>query len=207
MVFRDDKTGEEYNEYIEPLVSHLRFPLSKCATFKPEGDPRYHWHSILFKGYVLPPPPGLKVRQKFYFDAGATSWDHGTGASSLKYFHDMWLRSGHVFNEIFVYSKGAKPEDFYKTVPEHVKEHVHYEQCAVASSPQTEKAGVEPFLPNVVKRIATPADYVALTVDIDRASFEHGIIDFILNDPNNFIDEVAWEHHSKLHGLKSILEN
>jgi hypothetical protein len=30
-VFFDEVTGKEYTEYIEPLVSHLRFPLAKCV--------------------------------------------------------------------------------------------------------------------------------------------------------------------------------
>jgi hypothetical protein len=35
-VFLDEVTGKEYVEYIEPLVSHLRFPLAKClkGTYK-----------------------------------------------------------------------------------------------------------------------------------------------------------------------------
>jgi hypothetical protein len=195
MIFRDEVTGEEYAEYIEPLVSHLRFPLCKCATFEPHLDGRYHWHSIIFKGYILPPPPGLKTRKKYYFDAGASDWNHGTSGSSLKYFHDFWGRSGHVFDEIFAYEYGTSSEDFYKTVPEHLKDHVHYQQCAVVSSPEEEKPGVEPFLPAVIKREATPADYVVFKLDIDQPNIEHGTIDYILNDPNNFIDEIAWEHH------------
>lgn len=30
LTFFDEKTGEEYTEYIEPLMSHLRFPTAKC---------------------------------------------------------------------------------------------------------------------------------------------------------------------------------
>jgi hypothetical protein len=196
LIFRDDQTGEEYVEYIEPLVSHLRFPLCKCATYQPAG-PRYHWHSIIFKGYVIPPPPDLRVRQKLYFDAGASDWTDEKIGSSLKYFHDMWLRYGHVFDQIFAYEFGTTAEDFYKTVPEHVKDHVHYLQCAVVSSPEEDVPGEKPFLPTVIKKEATAADYVLFKLDIDQPNVEHGTIDFILNDPNNFIDEIAFEHHSK----------
>jgi hypothetical protein len=195
MVFRDDKTGEHYIEYIEPLVSHLRFPLSKCADFIPIGDNRYHWHSILFKGYIIPPPPALKVSQKYYFDAGATNWSDEV--SSLRYFHDMWKRSGHVFDEIFAYDTGKSVDDFYNGVPEHIKNHVHYQQCNVASKPEEDKADIEPFIPSVIKRHATAADYVLFKLDIDQPNVEHGTIDFILNDPNNFIDEIAFEHHGE----------
>jgi hypothetical protein len=206
LIFRDDQTGEEYIEYIEPLVSHLRFPLCKCATYQPAGHAGYHWYPIMFKGYVIPPPPGLELRRKFYFDAGASDWSHGHTGSSLKYFHDMWLRYGHVFDGIFAYEIGTTAEDFYKTVPLHLKGRVHYQQCAVVSSPEEEVPGEKPFLPSVIKKEATAADYVLFKLDIDMPNIEHGTIDFILNDPNNFIDEIVWEHHSKyLMDLKTLM--
>ena len=196
MVFRDDKTGEQYTEYIEPLVSHLRFPLCKCATFSPiVNDHSYHWHSITFKGYIIPPPPSLKVGKKYLFDAGASRWSDAI--SSLRFFYDTWKRSGHVFDEIFAYEYGTTVEDFYKGVPDFVKDHVHYQQCAVVSTPEEEKPGIEPFLPSAIKKEATAADYVFFKLDIDQPKVEHGTIDFILNDPNNFIDEIAFEHHSE----------
>lgn len=197
MIFRDDLTGEVYTEYIEPLVSHLRFPLCKCADFVPINDDRYHWHSIMFRGYIIPPPPALKVRQKFFFDAGASTWTHQHIGSSLKYFHDMWLRSGHVFDQIFAYEFRTPAEEFYKTVPQNLQDHVHYLQCAVVSSPEEEKRGVSPFLPSVIKREATAADYVLFKLDIDSPKVEHGSIDFILDDPNNIVDEIAFEHHGE----------
>ena len=203
MIFRDDQTGEHYTEYTFPLVSHLRFPLCKCANFLPIGDNRYHWHSIIFKGYILPPPPALKVRQKYYFDAGASNWSDEV--SSLKYFHDMWLRSGHIFDKIFAYEYGTTVQDFYKGVPDFVKDRVHYQQCAVVSSPEEEKLGFEPFLPSVIKRQATAADYVLFKLDIDQPNVEHGTIDYILNDPNNFIDKIAFEHHGEYFALPNIL--
>ena len=38
--FKDEETGEEYAEYIEPLVSHLRFPLTHCIDPTP-NEPAY----------------------------------------------------------------------------------------------------------------------------------------------------------------------
>jgi hypothetical protein len=201
LTFRDDQTGEEYVEYIEPLVSHLRFPLVKCTAYQPIPDPKYPdpylWHSIIFKGYVIPPPPGLRVNKKWYFDAGASDWNNGHRGSSLVYFHDMWLRHGHVFDGIYAYEIGTTVEDFYETTPVQLKERVHYQQCAVVSSPEEEVLGEKPFLPAVIKRVASAPDYVLFKLDIDMPNIEQGTIDFILNDPNNFIDEIAWEHHSK----------
>ena len=118
----------------------------------------------------------------------------------------MWLRYGHVFDQIFAYELGTTAEDFYKTVPANVKDHVHYLQCAVVSSPEEEVPGKMPFLPSVIKKEATAADYVLFKLDIDQPDVEHGTIDFILNDPNNFIDEIAFEHHGKyLMGLATLM--
>jgi hypothetical protein len=122
---------------------------------------------------VIPPPPDLRVRQKLYFDAGASEWNHGNTGSSLKYFHDMWLRYGHVFNEIFAYERGTTAEDFYKQVPENLRDHVHYQQCSVVSSPEEEVPDEKPFLPSVIKKEATAADYVLFKLDIDEIAFEH----------------------------------
>ena len=197
MTFHDWQSQTDYVEYIEPLVSHLRFPLCKCFKHHPYGDRRYHWHGIIFKGYIIPPPPTLKARKRYYFDAGASDWNHGDTGSSLKYFHQMWNRSGITFDEIYAFEGGTSSDDFYKTVPDDMKSRVHYQQCMVVSSPEEEKVETEPFIPSVIKRIATGADYVLFKLDIDQPDVEHGNIDFILKDGNNFVDEVAWEHHSK----------
>jgi len=195
-VFDDESTGETYDEYIEPLISHLRFPLSHCAVFEPSNwhDAYYAWNAVEFKGWVIPPPPELRVTRKLYWDAGASDWVHGKGGPSLKFFYDMWERSGHVFDKVFAYEMTTPVEDFYKTVPADLISRVHYEQCAVVSNPSDETAS-SPFLPSAIQRGGTPDDYILFKLDIDSPQIEQGTIDFILNDPDNFIDEVVWEHH------------
>jgi hypothetical protein len=194
MIFMDDHTGEEYAEYIEPLVSHLRFPLCKCTTIEPNND-RYHWYQITFKGYIIPPPPALRVNRKFYFDAGASTWDEGTKGSSLHYYYYLWLRSGHVFEKIFAYEFATPAEDFIKALPDFVKDRVEYQQCEVVSTPEQENGVAKPFLPAVIKRHATKDDYVLFKLDIDQPNTEHGTIEYILRDTDNFIDEISFEHH------------
>lgn len=161
------------------------------------SDRRYHCHSIIFKGYVIPPPPNMRVNRKLYFDVGASDWNHGDTGSALKSFNDMWVRFRLRWDEIYAYEYGTTPEYFISTVPEEPKNHLHYQQCAVVSTPQEEVLGEKPFLPALIKREASAADYVLFKLDIDQPVIEHGTIDFILNDPDNFIDEIAWEHHSK----------
>eukprot|EP00543_Licmophora_paradoxa_P008490 CAMPEP_0202445220 /NCGR_PEP_ID=MMETSP1360-20130828/4082_1 /ASSEMBLY_ACC=CAM_ASM_000848 /TAXON_ID=515479 /ORGANISM="Licmophora paradoxa, Strain CCMP2313" /LENGTH=397 /DNA_ID=CAMNT_0049061405 /DNA_START=15 /DNA_END=1208 /DNA_ORIENTATION=+ len=192
--YLDETTGETYVEYIEPLVSHLRFPLCKCATFQPmELEARYHWYQITFKGWVIP-PPGVRNKRKFFFDAGASDWNQGAGGPSLKYFFNMWKRHGIDIDQIYAYEMTTTVNDFYKTVPDQYKDFIHYQQCSVSSSPEEDSAD-HPFLPHMIKREARPEDYVLFKLDIDSPHIEDNTIDYIINDPDNFIDEVAWEHH------------
>jgi hypothetical protein len=65
------------------------------------------------------------------------------------------------------------------------------------STLEEEIPGIAPFLPLAIKKEATAADYVFFKLDIDQPKVEHGTIDFILNDPDNFIDGIAFEHHSE----------
>ena len=193
-IYLDEKTGEQYTEYIEPLVSHLRFPLCKCATFEPQSKREYyHWWQITFKGWVIP-PPGVRNDRKFFFDAGASDWNKGAGGPSLKFFFNMWNRHGIEMDQIYAYEMTTPVNDFQKTVPDQYKPRVHYQQCAVASTPETDSQE-HPFLPHVIQRKASMEDYVLFKLDIDSPHIEDNTIDYIINDPNNIVDEVAWEHH------------
>mmetsp|Transcript_3956 Transcript_3956/g.5709 ORF Transcript_3956/g.5709 Transcript_3956/m.5709 type:complete len:453 (-) Transcript_3956:75-1433(-) len=196
-VFLDETTGEEYTEYIEPLVSHLRFPLSKCG----RESKKHRWYDLAYyrgleyRGYVIP-PAGVRNKRKLYFDAGASNWskdkDHG---SSLQYFYKMWKRQGIAWDHIFAYEMSTTPTDFFETVPEEHRDLITYQQCAVTSTPEEDDSDKHPFLPYEIQRKANPEDYVLFKLDIDSHLVEANTIEHILNDPNNFIDEIAFEHH------------
>jgi len=198
--FLDEETGEQYVEYIEPLISHLRFPLANCIKFLPYGEdwaPRNHWYALENRAWVITPPADLKNRLSSlrYWDAGASDWASGMGGSSLKYFYEQWKRRGNQFDEIYAYEMTTTSEDFYNTVPLDVKDRVHYKQCAVVSEPKEEKLPDSPFIPSAIKRDSSPNDYVLFKLDIDSPVIEHGSINFILEDEENTIDELVWEHH------------
>jgi hypothetical protein len=195
-VFLDEFTGKTHVEYIEPLVSHLRFPLCKCIDIIP-ADPRFQYHPTTFRGWIIPPPPGVLADdsiQKYYFDAGASSWNDGSGGPSLSYFHDMWLRHGIDFDEIYAFEMGTTPTKFDAAIPDFMKDHVFYQQCKV-SSQASDDSPETPFLPLSIARKAHPNDYVLFKLDIDSPKVEDGNIHYIIDDPNNNIDEVFWEHH------------
>ncbi len=187
-IFLDETTEKIHIEYIEPLVSHLRFPLAKCI---PNGE------ADSFRGYIIPPPPMNDVK-KYYFDAGASSWAAGSEGPSLSYFHHMWARHGMEFDEIFAFEMKTDAVRFAQSVPASVKDHVHYQQCAVTSDPRNHSLAT-PFLPTVIaeKTMAeAPNTYIFFKLDIDSGGIENAQIDYILNDRNNTIDELAYEHHT-----------
>lgn len=107
--FVDDVTGKPYSEYIEPLVSHLRHPLSAC----------FQKASYTTRAYVIPPPGDSPLEsKKFYFDAGASRWSSGEGGPSLSFFTEVWKRHGIDFDHIECWEGTTRPEKFYSTVPE-----------------------------------------------------------------------------------------
>jgi len=202
-VFLDETTGEEYVEYIEPLVSHLRFSLAGCNTGTIHENEEFHEYS--FRGWVLPPPP-LRTRtrtrthgsggKQAYFDAGASDWSSGQGGPSLSYFHTMWGRHSIVFDQIYAYEMRTTVDDFYQTVPEQYQNLVKFQQCAVSSQESDHDDDTHPFIPKVIQqKYGTPEDYVLFKLDIDSPNVENGNIDFILQDETTTIDELVYEHH------------
>ena len=186
-IFLDESTGKMYTEYIEPLVSHLRFPLAGCIS-----DP----NALVFRGYIIPPPllTLRKGTRKLYFDAGASSWSDGAGGPSLSYFYNMWLRHGIEFDEIHAFEMTTSLADFKATLPNFVKNRTFYQQCSVSSTPE-KHSKKHPFVPLKIAEMSPPNSYVLFKLDIDSPSVENGQIDFILNDLNSSIIELAYEHH------------
>lgn len=182
--FMDEVTRERYSEYIEPLVSHLRHPLSAC----------YQKASYTTRAYIIPPPKHSPIHaKKYYFDAGASRWSSGEGGPSLSFFTEVWKRHGIDFDHIECWDGTTKPDKFYSTVPEHYKARTHYNQQYIASSPNK----AEPFVPSVIKSMTNKEDYVLFKLDIDSGDVERGTVEHLLSHPEDlaYIDEFLWEHH------------
>jgi len=200
-VFLDETTGEEYVEYIEPLASHLRFPLCRCINNigppedeHPQNEEGYSYHSVVFKGWLIPPPPPVRYDRSWYFDAGASSWDKGAGGPSLIYFYSMWERHGIDFDRILAFEMSVPESEFFYSMPPYVRYRTTYQQTAVVSNAKDHSVK-NPFLPTLIKEKVTPNDYVLFKLDIDSPTIEVGSILHILDDPDNQIDEIFWEHH------------
>jgi len=195
-VFYDEVEKQYYTEYIEPLVSHLRFPLAVCL--HPNED-YYLYREITFRGWIMPPSNGVRKERKFYFDAGASDWEDGAGGPSLKYFYNMWKRHDILWDQIYAYEMTTTRKEFYDIIPQEYANLVNYQQCPVSSSPQDDSLQT-PFLPLEIQRKTNEDDYVLLKLDIDSPRVEQGTIDYILEHNNNggsfnIIDEIFYEHH------------
>eukprot|EP00547_Thalassionema_nitzschioides_P005902 CAMPEP_0194201656 /NCGR_PEP_ID=MMETSP0156-20130528/1870_1 /TAXON_ID=33649 /ORGANISM="Thalassionema nitzschioides, Strain L26-B" /LENGTH=509 /DNA_ID=CAMNT_0038926909 /DNA_START=83 /DNA_END=1609 /DNA_ORIENTATION=- len=186
MIFLDEQTGETYVEYIEPLVSHLRFPLSRCIR---NPNPEHRQFDVKFKGFLIPPPPVVHSDRALLYDTGSTSWTDG-----LKYIIEVWKRHGVAFDAVTTYDEETSPDAFWPSIPQEYISFIKKMKGGLASLPE-EHSPTFPFLPSLMKEEASENDYVVLKVDIDRALVESRIIDFIINDPNTNVDEIMWENH------------
>ena len=170
-------------EYIEPLVSHLRHPLARC--FFVDQDNLF----LVDRSYILPQFDGS--RRSFLFDAGASSWNSGSGGPSLSYFTTVWKRYGVQWDHIFAWEGSTPKSTFYKTVPvEWVPKTTYYQQW-ISTSPDT-----SPFLPAIIAAKTLPDDYVVFKLDIDSKQVESAMANYIIKwDKLGLIDEFLWEHH------------
>ena len=168
-------------EYIEPLVSHLRHPLARCSF----GDT-----FLTDRSYVLPGNPGRS--KTFLFDAGASHWSQGAGGPSLSYFASVWKRYGFNWAHIEGWEGGTTMTKFYATVPQEWRSRTHFHQKWISTSPNK-----QPFVPDIIRSVASKEDYVVFKLDIDSKSVETSIVEYMLSHPDaiSYIDEFVWEHH------------
>ena len=198
--YRNEQTGELVEDYIEPLVSHLRHPLAGCVG--EEHMSRFTLHSniyrvlMLSRGYILPPQHVSPHKTTFkYYDAGASSWSQGKGGPSIQFFVTFFRRHNIWFDRIFAFEANVRASQFYKSVPDNWKKFVDYRQLYVSSS-RAEDSSDSPFIPALIEQSAKPEDYILFKLDIDSPHVEAGSVDDILAHASTTpIDEFFWEHH------------
>ena len=178
---KNTETGEITQEYIEPLVSHLRHPLARCG---PYGD-----IFLLDRSYVL--PGWSKGSKKRLFDAGSSSWFSGAGGPSLSYFAEFWKRYGFEWDSIEAWEGKTSAEIFKKTVPSEWKQKTTFHNQFIKTNPNE-----TPFVPEIIRQKTTKNEYVVFKLDIDSKAIETAIVDFMLKwEDLDYIDEFIWEHH------------
>jgi len=202
-IFLDEITGEYTIEYIEPLISHLRFPLAMCLEAQP-NDADHKYHFVTFRGWVLPPPPVVKASRAILYDAGSSTWVDGAGGPSLAFLTKMWLRHGIDFDVIYAFDWEYSHEEFYTSVPDEYKAKVHFRKAEISSS-LAKHNDAHPFLPQLIKEATDVDDYVVFKLDIDAPTVEDGSMVALLDPSSTKVDEVIWEHHVSGNYLMSPL--
>jgi hypothetical protein len=178
-----DEHGSLHEEYIEPLIGHLRFPLHKCIHPVPV-TPQYQFLYSKFKGWILPPSRPIS-EYAVYFDAGATTWND-MSSTSLEWFATMWARSGIVFDDVHAYNENATPPD--TTIPRDWADKVVFHTVDMAE--------VEThFVPDMIQATTSVNDYVLFKLDTTSPLLESSYLRAILDHENACnIDELVWDH-------------
>lgn len=182
MVYRDDDTGEEYVEYIEPLVAQLKFPLAECLE-KP-GKPLL----ADFASFVIPPPAIRAGRRTILYDVGSPDW------SRLEYVVEEWAARGAEFEFIVSYAlSGDETSDaFLTTLPEEHASHVFRNYFQLVDEQNAVTSPNKVFVPVQIGQEAQEDDYVLLKLDRCSAAMKIKYLEYILKN-NIHVDEVIWE--------------
>mmetsp|Transcript_7829 Transcript_7829/g.12962 ORF Transcript_7829/g.12962 Transcript_7829/m.12962 type:complete len:485 (+) Transcript_7829:45-1499(+) len=182
-VFLDEVTGQIYEEYIEPLVGTLRFPLAECVKKRPLlAD---------LASFVIPPPSLSRVEGRtILYDVGSSDW------SRMEHIVETWSANDASFQWLISYApNGNEAQDaFLKTVPEAHKSKIFRHYFPLTSAPT--KAKTELFLPKKIKDETAPNDYVMLKLDrVVPANLKQQYVQYILDDKSDHIhvDELFWE--------------
>ena len=188
------ENGVITRDYIEPLVGHLRHPMSCTETPGPRASVDRPW--LVDRTYIVPPPvhmlkPGAKA---LYYDAGASHWCSGAGGGSLCFFTKLWEENGIIFDRIRAWDGGYPEKSAQDSYPIDWRHKIQFSSSWISTSPQ------EPdlFVPLLIKKETSKDDYVLFKLDIDHGDTEIAIVNYLLDDSNDavdYIDEFVWEQH------------
>ncbi|KAI2499823.1 hypothetical protein MHU86_14640 [Fragilaria crotonensis] len=198
-VFLDETTGEVYEEYIEPLVSHLRFPLAQCVKNNNIKDQIRAEQLAWFSGYVMPPPSLSRFPRKFYIDVGGDRWQR------LHYVARTWERQdGGAWDSIYSFANHVQDSTFFKKMPDSVRDKLERQDAVVTMEP-TDKDG-EQFLPDFIQKETKDDDYVLLKLDKGNPATKEGIVQYILDHVGEVhVDELIWQHNLEHNYLMKAL--
>jgi len=177
-------------EYIEPLVGHMRHPhaLQACA---PPGvkaaDVEDRAYLMLLGNDVA----AIRARhpgRAILVDAGTNTF-----ASSLGYLLPAYAAQGIQFDAIYAWeAQPANPDEYWNSVPDDVKPRLHF-----YNAPVTPQAGSSMNPVDWIKKIYRPGDYVVFKLDIDNDEVEGALVEQILDleGAGDMIAELFFEKH------------
>jgi hypothetical protein len=207
MVYRFSD-GSSTSVALEPLIGLLRDPRPSCDGAPSEAfTPRVEWVLVDQKMWVLLDPARKKAadvggvkqlaaprapayRRALLFDMGGSRFMHAQGG---RWIQRMFARLGVNFDHVYVWE--AFPTftaDYFEGAPADALSRVHFFGWPVTDAADSDS---NPFA--LVKKFATPEDFVAVKLDIDSADLELSLATQLLEDEqlHSLVDEFFFEHH------------
>jgi hypothetical protein len=128
-----------------------------------------------------------------YMDLGASLYKEGFGGASQQWFIDTYARNDLRPSRMFLWEATPHPAaDVFKDVPDDLLFAYQWMNIPASSN------GSSPANPlNILKRVASDEDFVALKIDIDNGPVELAFIAQIQSDQDlgRTIDEFFFEFH------------
>ena len=200
--------GSTASVALEPLIGMLRDHRTSCdgepgTAFIPNVD----WTLVDQRMWVLldpnraavaglgKPKPLAALRAPLYrrallFDMGGSRFMHAQGG---RWIQRKFSRMGIHFDHVYVWE--AYPtytSEYFEGAPADALHRVHFFGWPVTDSLDSDS---NPF--TLVKKFATPEDFVAVKLDIDAAALELSLVTQLLEDVelHPLVDEFFFEHH------------
>jgi hypothetical protein len=177
-------------EYIEPLVGHMRHPHALQACVPPgvkAADVQDRSYLMLLGDDVS----AIRARhpgRAILVDAGTNKF-----ASSLGYLLPAYAARGILFDAIYAWeAQPANQTEYWNSVPDDVKPRLHF-----YNAPVTPQAGSSMNPVDWIKNMYRPGDYVVFKLDIDNDEVEGALVEQILDleGAGEMIAEMFFEKH------------
>ena len=182
--------GVVVEEYIEPLVGHMRHPLALQACVPPGG----HVVGIQDRNYLMllgDDCAAVRARhpgRAILVDAGTNKY-----ASSLGYFVPAYEAAGIHFDVIYAWeATPANASQYWASVPADVKPRLHFYNAPVTPQPGSAMNPVD-----WIRDLYQPGDYIVFKLDIDNDAVEGELVQQVLAMENagGMIAEMFFEKH------------
>jgi len=204
-----DAAGAETRVAVHALVGTLRDARSVCpgvGLTPPNGDIFSTEHLV-----VDVPPAALRAAggagsaaarpRAILVDAGATGWGAVTDARypntvGMPWLIEAYAARGVAFDDIFAFEATQLPAArFFAGMPARVAAAAHFYNLPVDA---TRGAAWNPL--ELLKLVATPADFVVFKLDIDTEAVEEALVLQLLDDDEAAarVDVLLFEHHTSL---------
>ena len=189
--------GVLVEEFIEPLVGHMRHPFGLPACTPPSVSPV----NVQDRSYLMLLGDGsAAVRARYpgraiLFDAGTNKY-----ASSLGYLIPAYAEIGIQFDAVYAWEyTPADPSQYWASVPADVKPRLHFYNAPVTPQPGSAMNPVD-----WIRELYQPGDYIVFKLDIDNDVVEGELIQQVLDmeGAGDMIAEMFFEKHYSAADMK-----